>query len=143
VEFPNTTIWPLTAVNLGQTWPRWFLGGFEGSEANETQKAVASNQSAHALFSHNLHRDKLVCEEDGLTLHGVTCLPLEFGRVAAEVGVCAEDEGNVGCTLVSNDSSPNPTREVHREEERKGYKQLCMPPSQYRGVILVKLPEYR
>jgi hypothetical protein len=32
-----------------------------------------------------------------LTFHRVTCLPLKLSRVAAELVVRAEDEGDVGC----------------------------------------------
>ena len=37
VALPNTTMLPLGAVYLGQTWPRWFVGSTLELVANATQ----------------------------------------------------------------------------------------------------------
>jgi hypothetical protein len=109
------------------------------------------------MFSHNIDfSGEIDGRERKLTFHRVARLPLELGRVAAEVGVRAEDEGDFGCffPIWSLELAAYILREANiyqnggwvllSGEERKGErdnKQLCMPASQYRGVMLEKLPE--
>ena len=53
----------------------------------------------------------------------------------------AENKGEVGCFFVSTVSSEKGPSGNGQEEGE--HKHSCMPPSQYRGVILLKLPEKR
>jgi len=68
-----------------------------------------------------------------LTFHRKARLPLQLGRIPAELIVRAKDQGDIGCLGLANWAR---TRSSKNE-----YAQLCMPPSQYRGVMLEKLPE--
>jgi hypothetical protein len=105
VALPKTTTCSLSLVYLGQTWPRLLRGSAEGLAAKETQKAVlqSGNVSSYALLS---NMDVCGCGTGRkrygvLALHGVARLPLEFGRVAAELVVRTEDKGEVSCLSVS------------------------------------------
>jgi len=83
---------------LATSGPGCFGGLRPGSRRRRPRKLFDSKHTASQfLFPVSLSQPVIVSH----TLHGVARLPLELGRVAAELVVRAKDERNVGCVLVS------------------------------------------